>query len=391
MVWIAEQYNQLWKSIIRPPRQKYEIEDLGPKLFRLGSDIFEREDFFVSSRDNRVYCSHFQPPMKFRTRKLPCVVYLHGNSSCRLEAFVGIEHLLPRGITLVALDFSGSGLSDGKYVSLGHFEKEDLDQVVKYLYATGTVSSVSLWGRSMGAVTACLYAGSNSEKIAAFVADSPFTNLRKLAQEIAKTHFSIPEVVTSFGLKLVKSSVKKEAGFSIDEVSPIDVLSKCKVAALFLAAENDEMISPEHAKALFQVHGGEIKEFKLFAGDHNSQRDQGLLGDVSDFLEESIVLFESKENICLSLPEPREPTEEEESHSTIPMEPPFPDDPQESMFRDILSFQAPVPANMAFQEMCVEGEDEDFAAIIDLHLQRILEEQYTERKMTDEGVENTEN
>ena len=30
-------------------------------------------------------------------------------------------------------DFAGSGLSDGEYVSLGYWEKEDLAKVIEYL------------------------------------------------------------------------------------------------------------------------------------------------------------------------------------------------------------------------------------------------------------------
>jgi pimeloyl-ACP methyl ester carboxylesterase len=51
----------------------------------------------------------------------------------------------------------GSGLSDGKWVTLGAHEVEDLGVVVQHLREQGGVSSVGLWGRSMGAVTALLY------------------------------------------------------------------------------------------------------------------------------------------------------------------------------------------------------------------------------------------
>lgn len=51
----------------------------------------------------------------------------------------------------------GSGLSDGKWVTLGAHEVEDLSVVVQHLRAQGGVSSIGLWGRSMGAVTALMY------------------------------------------------------------------------------------------------------------------------------------------------------------------------------------------------------------------------------------------
>jgi len=57
------------------------------------------------------------------------------------------------GVSVFAFDFAGSGLSDGEYVSLGWFEREDLSEVISHLRATNVVSLVALWGRSMGAAT----------------------------------------------------------------------------------------------------------------------------------------------------------------------------------------------------------------------------------------------
>lgn len=51
----------------------------------------------------------------------------------------------------------GSGQSDGKYVTLGWREQDDLALAIQHLRALGTVSTIGLWGRSMGAVTALLY------------------------------------------------------------------------------------------------------------------------------------------------------------------------------------------------------------------------------------------
>ena len=87
--------------------------------------------------------------------------------------------LLPHNITVFCFDFAGSGKSDGEYVSLGWFEKEDLEIVIEYLRSIKTVSTIGLWGQSMGAVTSLLYA-SKDPSIAGIVVDSPFSNLKKL-------------------------------------------------------------------------------------------------------------------------------------------------------------------------------------------------------------------
>ena len=71
---------------------------------------------------------------------------------------------------MFAFDFSGSGRSDGEYVSLGFFEREDLKIVVDFLRASGKVSTIALWGRSMGAATSLLH-GDRDPSIAAMILD----------------------------------------------------------------------------------------------------------------------------------------------------------------------------------------------------------------------------
>jgi alpha/beta superfamily hydrolase len=55
---------------------------------------------------------------------------MHGNSSSRLEALSALSLVLSLGATLLAFDFAGSGRSEGEYVSLGEFEKDDLQVVL---------------------------------------------------------------------------------------------------------------------------------------------------------------------------------------------------------------------------------------------------------------------
>lgn len=72
-----------------------------------------------------------------------------------------VHFLISRDITVFTFDFAGSGLSEGDYISLGYYEKGDVDVVFNYLRGLGTVSSIGIWGRSMGAVTALMYADTN--------------------------------------------------------------------------------------------------------------------------------------------------------------------------------------------------------------------------------------
>lgn len=84
---IRHGYSQLVNLIIRPPRAEYDVADLGPSQFEYNGRRFKRTDLDLENKRNMTLkCSHWEPEEQDRpTQHLPCLIYLHGNSSCRLE------------------------------------------------------------------------------------------------------------------------------------------------------------------------------------------------------------------------------------------------------------------------------------------------------------------
>jgi hypothetical protein len=144
-------YQELVNAIIRPPRCQYREEHLGPPAFSFLGKRFTRTDFTLcTQRGMNLQCSHWEPVERLSDR-IPVVIYMHGNSSARVEVLPQLTCLLALGVAVFAFDFAGSGKSDGDHVTLGYYEREDLMCVVAHLRATDVVSTIALWGRSMGA------------------------------------------------------------------------------------------------------------------------------------------------------------------------------------------------------------------------------------------------
>lgn len=77
---------------------------------------------------------------------MPVVIYLHGNSSSRLEGLKVAPELLKRNINIFVWDFAGCGMSEGEYISLGWHEKDDLRIVVDFVEKLPGVSRIGIWG-----------------------------------------------------------------------------------------------------------------------------------------------------------------------------------------------------------------------------------------------------
>ena len=277
-------YSDLVNAIIRPPRDnEYDDEYLGPKTFALKGRQFKRTDIDLENdRGLTLKWTHYEPIDSQRPwTEMPCVIYLHGNSSSRVEALPSVKLLLPEDITVFSLDLSGSGKSDGEYISLGWYERDDVQTVVNYLRESGRTSTIGLWGRSMGAVTALLHSD-RDPSIAGIVWDSAFSDLKKLANELAKKYSKMPGFILSLGTKIIAKSVKSNAKFELEKVSPIAHVDQAFIPALFAHATDDDFILPSHSEALHEKYSGD-KNFITFEGDHNSVRPQ--------FFHDSVVIF----------------------------------------------------------------------------------------------------
>ena len=150
---LRDGYEEMVKCIIRPPRAEYDPRELGPPSFVYGNAEFRREDFEVTNpRGHKLKASMWRQASA--NGPSPCVVYLHGNASCRAEVAPALPPPLPlappypypppctpslppsqpllirpplpkalgllapvlaAGASLCAFDFSGCGMSDGDY------------------------------------------------------------------------------------------------------------------------------------------------------------------------------------------------------------------------------------------------------------------------------------
>ncbi len=199
-----------------------------------------------------------------------------------------IDYILPIDMSVFCFDFAGCGMSEGEFISLGWHERDDLEKVVEYLRSIpDRVSSIGLWGRSMGAVTALMYAEKDLS-IGGMVIDSPYSDLKLLVKDLAKNNTKIPALLVSGALKFVKHSVKKRAGFDLSTVKPSAHVAHCFVPALFGIADDDEMVPPNHhGELLYEKFGGD-KNLLHFTGGHNGERPKFFMNSAAIFLQNTL-------------------------------------------------------------------------------------------------------
>ena len=311
-------YDNLWKAIIRPTRDKYTMKDLGPYKFEINSKNYKRTDLTITNKHNiKLKCSFWEPFDEEREYdQLPCVIYLHGNSSSRTEAIGQLKHLLPLNITVFAFDFYGCGKSEGKYISLGWYESDDVECVINYLKKTNKVNSIGLWGRSMGAVTALIYSSRDKNNLSAIVLDSAFYSLKKLIEELIEESIKIPNFIVNSMVKTLQNTILEKANFDINDIEPYLFAQKCSVPAFFCHGKDDSLINPHHCQDLYDIYPYK-KKIAYLNGDHNTTRTDEFKKSAALFFYHYLNLKELKSTKKIKSNSSLNIFEKRKSHSNI--------------------------------------------------------------------------
>jgi fermentation-respiration switch protein FrsA (DUF1100 family) len=299
----------VWNLVIRPPRCHYETSQLGPIDFEIATGVQgQRRDLRLrTKRGLDLVCSHFVPRRntvkgKNKWNRMPVVIYMHGNSSSRLEAGSLVAKLLEKNISLFCFDWAGCGQSEGEYISLGWYERDDLASVVEHLRQSMYYGPIGLWGRSMGAVSALMHVERDAS-LAAMCVDSPFMSLRLLIEEVAKSDrllVPVPTWLVNAIYNVIRNRVQALADFDINDIVPLDHGARSLVPAMFMHGRGDTFIAPRHSEELYSNYGGH-KEIMFFDGDHNSERSDSVLDRSVDFLCRSFRKYELEQSVAQHL------------------------------------------------------------------------------------------
>lgn len=181
--------------------------------------------------------------------------------------------MLKNEFNVVLVDFTGSGLSDGDYISLGVRESEDLDAVIENIVKTTPIKDLFLWGRSMGAVTALLFAsyGKHRGLLRGCIYDSPFRSLKRLIKELASEKTGLPQFFFAPFIPLVNARIKELCGWELIDLKLKRFIGNIRVPGMFITSKNDRMVNSEHVEKLHGAYTS-LKKLEYINEQHHEGR-----------------------------------------------------------------------------------------------------------------------
>lgn len=227
--------------IIYPKRESYDMvkNDLKTRLNYSDENFKElikseyTEIFIDSSYGYQIYSRFF-----LTGDKKKFVVLLHRETRNLMASYKFLEMYKNLGYSVVMFDARYHGKSGGNNYTYGYFERWDLKSVTDYIRKSYGDVIIGFHGEAGGAATALLNL-SLDKKINFAISDSSFTNLLTIIKISQKKFFHTGSEKL---LMIINQIIKRRAGFSIIDVSPLFEIEALTVPVLFIHSEKDSII-----------------------------------------------------------------------------------------------------------------------------------------------------
>ena len=192
------------------------------------------------------------------------------------------------GYNVLMFNMRAHGTSDGKHVTFGVFEKEDLLGAIDFLRAEKGVEHVAILGMSMGAGVAMI-AAALSHHVDALILDGIFERFLTTVQAGIRNR-GIPRPLDTVLTQLAVLGAALLTNTRMYQVSPLLWAKHLKdVPVLFIHAENDQFVSLEGLQRLAADLNGEHKIWIARDCKHRegfSKHREAYLAEVTGWLEQ---------------------------------------------------------------------------------------------------------
>lgn len=253
--------NKAFNAVIMDTR-KSKDEMIEIMFKRFGSDYkdyenIKYEEIDVQSKDGFTLKGYYYTP-NGKTNKV--MIIHHGYTANHYVCLQFAKIFFDEGFNVLLVDMRSHGESEGKYITYGEKEKEDLNILVDLIREkVGSDIILGLHGQSMGGATVLMYGGKYGDKVDFIISDCAYSKGR----EIIKEQFKEKKVPFFPVYNILNKYLKKVCGFDMDKISPLDDIKNSKVPVLFIHGTGDELVPYYMSEDMFNAKGGEKDKLLL--------------------------------------------------------------------------------------------------------------------------------
>lgn len=250
-------------ALFRPPRTHYSEKSIA---LNFDSGAVTRCPISISNKRNQTMnvSIYYKTNSLNRARGKPCVLYLHSATSSQSEGRFLVSTVCKFDAVVTTFDFVGCGQSDGDYISMGYYEEEDVNFLLKYLHRVFEIGPFVLWGRGLGAVVALI---TKNHLISGIISDSAYSSLEDFLLAI-RSQTKAPDSFVNMCINYLKTQIIGDPNYNLKNISPIDQIADSTIPVIFGHSRNDRFISFSNTQLLFDKYPGQCKQLMSFDVSH---------------------------------------------------------------------------------------------------------------------------
>ena len=189
----------------------------------------------------------------------PLVIFFHGYTAEKASLLGEAKALLDLGVSVLLVDFRGSGGSSESYTTIGVREGDDVAAAERYARDKLSHSAVILYGQSMGAAAILRAADEHGIKPDAVVLTAVFDTM----QNMVNNRFIAMGVPSFPSAQLLVFWGGRRWGFDGFAHNPVDYAKSLTCPTLVMHGVEDPRATLKEARCVFAALPGP-KEFKAF-------------------------------------------------------------------------------------------------------------------------------
>lgn len=249
--------NKMMYLKMKDPEVIMKREVLAKRFDQKWYDAVDKEELRIQSPNGYLLHAVFLKPL--RTRRT--VIICHGVTENMINSIKYARLFERLGFNAVIYDHRRHGDSGGKTTSFGYYEKTDLQAIVHLIREKiGSHAKLGIHGESMGAATTILYAGTFEDQADFHIVDCPFSDFTEQALHVLRRETPFR---TTMVLRIANLFLKLRDGYTLNLVSPKEVIENVRKPMLFIHSLEDDFILPYMTEEMYEAKQGD-KMLKLF-------------------------------------------------------------------------------------------------------------------------------
>ena len=182
------------------------------------------------------------------------IIIVHGYTGSRAVSTQFIDIFTDEGYNVLLIDQRRHGQSEGRYTTYGFYEKYDVQTWVNWLVEQhGKDTEIGLHGQSLGGGTVLEYLSIAAPQVKLVIADCPYSDLTDLMKHQITKLNKVPSVPF---FRWVHNRIRKKAGFSFEQVSPIRSVRESHLPVMFIHGTNDTYVPTRMSQEMYDVKPG---------------------------------------------------------------------------------------------------------------------------------------